>query len=261
MTVYGDLDVSVIDELPPGRTPIKTVVVGEDKRIGVYKGIAREINLGRQAYVVYPIIEESMKVDLKAATKMFEELRDVIFPEFRVGLLHGRMKSAEKETVMKQFVSGELNILVSTTVIEVGVDIPNASLMVIEHAERFGLSQLHQLRGRVGRGAEQSFCVLLTGDKKTAVAKERLGIMEETTDGFRIAEKDLEIRGQGDILGTRQSGIQSFKMANLVRDLEILTEARHEADRYLIEKKGSAETRRLIQRANADSGLRLARVG
>ena len=261
MTVYGDLDVSVIDELPPGRTPIKTVVVGEDKRIGVYKGIAREINLGRQAYVVYPIIEESIKVDLKAATKMFEELRDVIFPEFRVGLLHGRMKSAEKETVMKQFVSGELNILVSTTVIEVGVDIPNASLMVIEHAERFGLSQLHQLRGRVGRGAEQSFCVLLTGDKKTAVAKERLGIMEETTDGFRIAEKDLEIRGQGDILGTRQSGIQSFKMANLVRDLEILTEARHEADRYLIEKKGSAETRRLIQRANADSGLRLARVG
>ena len=146
MTVYGDLDVSVIDELPPGRTPIKTVVVGEDKRIGVYKGIAREINQGRQAYVVYPIIEESMKVDLKAATKMFEELRDIIFPEFSVGLLHGRMKSAEKEEVMRQFVAGELNILVSTTVIEVGVDVPNASLMVIEHAERFGLSQLHQLK-------------------------------------------------------------------------------------------------------------------
>ena len=261
MTVYGDLDVSVIDELPPGRTPIKTVVVGEDKRIGVYKGIAREINLGRQAYVVYPIIEESMKVDLKAATKMYEELRDVIFPEFRVGLLHGRMKAAEKEEIMRQFVSGELNMLVSTTVIEVGVDVPNASLMVIEHAERFGLSQLHQLRGRVGRGAEQSFCVLLTGDRKTAVAKERLGIMEETTDGFRIAEKDLEIRGQGDILGTRQSGIQSFKMANIVRDLEILTEARAEAHRYLIEKKGSSETKKLIQRASADARFHLARVG
>jgi ATP-dependent DNA helicase RecG len=261
MTVYGDLDVSVIDELPPGRTPIKTVVVGEDKRLGVYKGIAREIKLGRQAYVVYPIIEESMKVDLKAATKMYEELRDVIFPEFSVGLLHGRMKSAEKEVVMRDFVSGELNILVSTTVIEVGVDVPNASLMVIEHAERFGLSQLHQLRGRVGRGAEQSFCVLLTGDKKTAVAKERLGIMEETTDGFRIAEKDLEIRGQGDILGTRQSGIQSFKMANIVRDLELLLEARREADRYLIEKKGSKETNALMKRAISDSRFRLARVG
>jgi ATP-dependent DNA helicase RecG len=202
-----------------------------------------------------------MKVDLKAATKMYEELRDVIFPDFRVGLLHGRMKAAEKEEVMRQFVSGELNILVSTTVIEVGVDVPNASLMVIEHAERFGLSQLHQLRGRVGRGAEQSFCVLLTGDKKTAVAKERLGIMEETTDGFRIAEKDLEIRGQGDILGTRQSGIQSFKMANIVRDLEILSEARREADRYLIENKASTETKALIKQATAGHRLRLARVG
>lgn len=261
MTVYGDLDVSVIDELPPGRTPVKTVVVGEDKRIGVYKGIAREINLGRQAYVVYPIIEESMKVDLKAATKMYEELRDVIFPDFRVGLLHGRMKADEKEVVMRQFVSGELNILVSTTVIEVGVDVPNASLMVIEHAERFGLSQLHQLRGRVGRGAEQSFCVLLTGDKKTAVAKERLGIMEETNDGFRIAEKDLEIRGQGDILGTRQSGIQTFKMANIIRDLEILTEARREADSYLIEKKGSKATKLLLKLASGDVRLKLARVG
>jgi RecG-like helicase len=261
MTVYGDLDVSVIDELPPGRTPIKTVVVGEDKRIGVYKGIAREINRGRQAYVVYPIIEESMKVDLKAATKMFEELRDIIFPEFSVGLLHGRMKSAEKEEVMRRFVVGELSILVSTTVIEVGVDVPNASLMVIEHAERFGLSQLHQLRGRVGRGAEQSFCVLLTGDKKTVVAKERLGIMEETTDGFRIAEKDLEIRGQGDILGIRQSGVQSFKLANIVRDLEILTEARREADRYLIERKDSLETKSLIRKADSDNRLQLARVG
>jgi ATP-dependent DNA helicase RecG len=261
MTVYGDLDVSVIDELPPGRTPIKTVVVGEDKRIGVYKGIAREINLGRQAYIVYPIIEESMKVDLKAATKMYEELRDTIFPDFRVGLLHGKLKSAEKEEIMRQFISGDINILVSTTVVEVGVDVPNASLMVIEHAERFGLSQLHQLRGRVGRGAEQSFCVLMTGDKKTAVAKERLGIMEETTDGFRIAEKDLEIRGQGEILGTRQSGIQTFKLANIVRDLDVLSEARREVDHYLVERKGSAETKRLIRQASADGRFRLARIG
>ncbi len=261
MTVYGDLDVSVIDELPPGRTPIKTVVVGEDQRGGVYKGIEREINLGRQVYVVYPLIEESEKMDLKAATKMFEELRDKIFPDYQVGLLHGKMKPAEKEMIMRDFVSGRLNILVSTTVIEVGVDVSNASLMIIEHAERFGLSQLHQLRGRVGRGAEQSFCVLLTGDKKTAVARERLGIMEETTDGFRIAEKDLEIRGQGDILGTRQSGLQTFKIGNIIRDLEILDEARREAEFYLISRRLTKETSVLIETARADSRFRLAGIG
>lgn len=261
MTVYGDLDVSIIDELPPGRTPIKTVAVGEDQRAGVYKGIEREINLGRQAYVVYPLIEESEKLDLKAATKMFEELRDNVFPTRRVGLLHGKMKTAEKEEIMRQFVSGELNILISTTVIEVGVDVPNASLMVIEHAERFGLSQLHQLRGRVGRGAEQSYCVLLTGDKKTAVAKERLGIMEETSDGFRIAEKDLEIRGQGEIFGTRQSGIQSFRIANIIRDIEILEAAKKEAELFLTEKRLTRETSRLIEEIRADPRFHLATVG
>ena len=261
MTVYGDLDVSVIDELPPGRTPIKTVVVGEDQRGGVYKGIEREIKLGRQVYVVYPLIEESEKMDLKAATKMYEELRDKIFPHFKVGLLHGKMKTAEKEEVMGKFVAGETNILISTTVIEVGVDVPNASLMIIEHAERFGLSQLHQLRGRVGRGAEQSFCVLLTGDKKTAVARERLGIMEETTDGFRIAEKDLEIRGQGEILGTRQSGIQTFKIGNIIRDLEILDNARQEAEFYLTSKRLTKETSRLIEITKADARFRLAGIG
>ncbi|HEY0461597.1 MAG TPA: ATP-dependent DNA helicase RecG [Pyrinomonadaceae bacterium] len=261
MTVYGDLDVSVIDELPPGRTPVKTVVVGEDRRDGVYKGIEREINLGRQVYVVYPLIEESEKIDLKAATKMFEELRDKVFPHFRVGLLHGKMKPSEKEAIMQEFIAGNLNILVSTTVIEVGVDVPNASLMIIEHAERFGLSQLHQLRGRVGRGAEQSFCVLLTGDKKTAVARERLGIMEETTDGFRIAEKDLEIRGQGEILGTRQSGVQTFKIGNIIRDLEILETARHEAEFYLTEKRLTQETSGLIEMARADARFRLAGIG
>ncbi len=261
MTVYGDLDVSVIDELPPGRTPIKTVVVGEDQRGGVYKGIEREINLGRQVYVVYPLIEESEKMDLKAATKMFEELRDQVFPNFKVGLLHGKMKGGEKEAIMQEFSAGNLNILVSTTVIEVGVDVPNASLMIIEHAERFGLSQLHQLRGRVGRGAEQSFCVLLTGDKKTAVARERLGIMEETTDGFRIAEKDLEIRGQGEILGTRQSGVQTFKIGNIIRDLEILEIARKEAEFYLTQKRLTQETSGLIETARADSRFRLAGIG
>lgn len=261
MTVYGDLDVSVIDELPPGRTPIKTVVVGEDKRDGVYRGIEREISLGRQVYIVYPLIEESEKMDLKAATKMFEELRDKIFPQYQVGLLHGKMKPSEKESIMQEFIAGRLNILVSTTVIEVGVDVPNASLMIIEHAERFGLSQLHQLRGRVGRGAEQSFCVLLTGDKKTAVARERLGIMEETTDGFRIAEKDLEIRGQGEILGTRQSGVQTFKIGNIIRDLEILETARKEAEFYLTQKRLTQETSKLIEAAKADSRFRLAGIG
>ena len=261
MTVYGDLDVSIIDELPPGRTPVKTVVVGEDQRAGVYKGIEREVKLGRQVYIVYPLIEESEKMDLKAATAMFEEIRDKIFPEFVVGLLHGKMKSVDKDLVMQRFGSGEINILVSTTVIEVGVDVPNASLMIIEHAERFGLSQLHQLRGRVGRGAEQSFCVLLTGDKKTAVARERLGIMEETNDGFRIAEKDLEIRGQGEILGTRQSGIQSFKIANIIRDLEILEQAKKEAESILADRALIKEKMELIERLKSDNRLKLAGIG
>jgi ATP-dependent DNA helicase RecG len=261
MTVYGDLDVSIIDEMPPGRTPIKTVVLGEDQRTGVYKGILRELDLGRQVYVVYPLVEESQKLDLKAATKMFEELRDRIFPDRRVGLIHGRMKAADKENTMRRFVAREIDILVSTTVIEVGVDVPNASLMVVEHAERFGLSQLHQLRGRVGRGAEQSYCVLLTGDKKTAVAKERLGIMEQTNDGFKIAEKDLEIRGQGEILGTRQSGIQNFRLANIIRDLEILNAARKEAEYYLTKKRTSKETAAMVEAVRRSHRIKLAGVG
>lgn len=261
MTVYGDLDVSVIDELPPGRTPVKTVVVGEDKREGVYKGIERELDLGRQVYVVYPLIEESEKLDLKAATAMFEELQQHVFPARSIGLLHGKMKPAEKDEIMSRFKSGELEILVSTTVIEVGVDVPNASVMVIEHAERFGLSQLHQLRGRVGRGAEQSFCILLTGDKKTAVARERLGIMEETNDGFKIAEKDLEIRGEGEILGTRQSGIQLFKLANIVRDIKILESARSEAEILLTKDRNSKETVTLIKNVRSDARFKLAGIG
>ncbi|HEY0385387.1 MAG TPA: ATP-dependent DNA helicase RecG, partial [Pyrinomonadaceae bacterium] len=261
MTAYGDLDVSVIDELPPGRTPIKTVVVGEDQRQGVYKGVEREVRAGRQVYVVYPLVEESEKIDLKDATRMFEQLRDRVFPHFTIGLLHGKMKAAEKEETMRRFVAREIQILVATTVVEVGVDVPNASLMVIEHAERFGLSQLHQLRGRVGRGADQSFCVLVASDKQTSVARERLGIMEETSDGFRIAEKDLEIRGPGEVLGTRQSGLPTFRIGNLVRDVQILEEARREADYYLTERARTRETSQLIERVRADARFGLAAVG
>lgn len=261
MTVYGDLDVSIIDEMPPGRTPVKTVVVGEDQRRGVYKGIEREIKRGLQAYVVCPLVEESEKVDLKAAVATFEELRDTIFPHRRVGLIHGKLKPQEKDAVMNAFVAGELDILVSTTVIEVGVDVANASLMVIEHAERFGLSQLHQLRGRVGRGSDQSYCILMTSDKKTAVARERLGIMEETSDGFKIAEKDLEIRGQGELLGTRQSGSETFKVANLVRDMDILLVARNLAEEYLTKRRHSDNTKQMIRYASTSSRFRLGKVG
>ncbi|MGH9942276.1 MAG: ATP-dependent DNA helicase RecG [Pyrinomonadaceae bacterium] len=261
MTVYGDLDVSVIDELPPGRTPIKTVVVGEEQRAGVYKGVEREVRSGRQVYVVYPLIEESEKMDLKDATRMYEHLRDRVFPHFSLGLLHGRMKTIEKEEIMRRFVNNELQVLISTTVIEVGVDVPNASVMIIEHAERFGLSQLHQLRGRVGRGAEQSYCVLLASDKQTSVARERLGIMEETSDGFRIAEKDLEIRGPGEVMGTRQSGVPAFRVGNIVRDVRLLEEARREADHYLTARRLTRETSALIERIRADARFGLAAVG
>lgn len=261
MTVYGDLDVSVIDEMPPGRTPIKTQVFGEDGRQDCKKLIAREVRGGRQAYVVYPLVEESEKMDLRDATKRYEYLRDKVFPKFSVGLLHGRMKPEEKDEVMRSFVGGKTQILVSTTVIEVGVDVPNASVMIVEHAERFGLSQLHQLRGRVGRGAEQSYCVLLASDKQTSVARERLGIMEETNDGFKIAEKDLEIRGPGEIMGTRQAGLPEFRVANLVRDLKILEVARKEAEFYINQRKTSAEAAKLIKRVQSSAKMKLAAVG
>jgi ATP-dependent DNA helicase RecG len=261
MTVYGDLDVSIIDELPPGRTPIETKVFGEEGRQEVKKLIAREVRAGRQVYVVYPLVEESEKMDLRDATKRYEYLRDRVFPKFSVGLLHGRMKPEEKEEVMRRFITGEIQILVSTTVIEVGVDVPNASVMIVEHAERFGLSQLHQLRGRVGRGAEQSYCLLLASDKQTEVARERLGIMEETNDGFKIAEKDLQIRGPGEVMGTRQAGLPEFRVANLIRDLEILQLARKEADYYVNQRKTSAEAAKMIKRVQGDARMKLAAVG
>jgi ATP-dependent DNA helicase RecG len=261
MTIYGDLDVSVIDEMPPGRTPIETRICGEEERPEVKQLIAREVAAGRQVYVVYPLVEESEKMDLKDATQRYEYLRSKVFPRLSVGLVHGKMKTAEKEDVMRRFVAGEIQILVSTTVIEVGVDVPNASVMIVEHAERFGLSQLHQLRGRVGRGAEKSYCVLLTSDKQTAVAVERLGIMAKTNDGFVIAEKDLEIRGPGELLGTKQSGLPEFRVANIVRDQKFLDGARREAEFYLAKGEQSAETAKMIERVRSDTRFGLAAVG
>jgi ATP-dependent DNA helicase RecG len=259
MTVYGDLEVSMIDELPPGRTPVSTHVRGDDRREKIYEFIREQIRAGRQAYVVYPIIEESEKLDLRNATEMYQHLRRDIFPELRLGLLHGRMKSAEKDEVMTAFVANEVQILVATTVIEVGVDVPNATVMLIEHAERFGLSQLHQMRGRVGRGAAESYCILLAQYEQTKEARERLQIMEETTDGFRIAERDLEIRGPGEVLGTRQSGLPVFRIANLVRDQKVLIAARKEAD-YLLSAM-SPEAKLLVARVRNEPRYGLAEIG
>ena len=238
MTVYGDLDVSVIDEMPPGRSAVKTSVLYEERggREEAYEVIRREVEKGRQVYVVYPLIEESENLDfkdLKHATKMAEELRRDVFPDLRVGLIHGRLKPAEKEGVMRGFINRDIDILVATTVIEVGVDVPNATVMVIENAERYGLSQLHQLRGRIGRGEHESNCVLLTRYKSTDVSRRRLKVLQKTTDGFRIAEADLMIRGPGDFMGTKQSGLPEFRFANILRDQRILGEAREEAFRLV----------------------------
>jgi ATP-dependent DNA helicase RecG len=240
MTVYGDLDISILDEMPPGRKPIKTLVFYEEKGAHkrAYDIVREEIKKGRQAYVVYPLIEESASPDfkdLKYATQMADRLQNEIFPEFRVGLLHGRMKAEEKDEVMKRFIWGGIDILVSTTVIEVGVDVPNATVMVVENAERFGLSQLHQLRGRIGRGEHESICIFMSGCRRTEDAQRRLSVMEKTSDGFRIAEADLMIRGPGDFLGTKQSGLPEFRFANLIRDARILAEAREEAFRVVKE--------------------------
>jgi ATP-dependent DNA helicase RecG len=261
MTIYGDLDVSVIDELPPGRTPIETMVLGEDQRQEVKRLISREVKAGRQVYVVYPLVEESEKMDLRDAKRRYEYLKETVFPKLSVGLLHGKMKAADKEEVMNAFASGAINIIVTTTVIEVGVDVPNASVMIVEHAERFGLSQLHQLRGRVGRGAEKSYCVLLTTDKKTVVAQERLGIMAKTGNGFIIAEKDLEIRGPGELLGTKQSGLPESRIGNIVRDQAILEKARTAADYYLNEKVSSPETKRMVKYLASTNRFGLASIG
>lgn len=232
MTVYGDLDVSIIDELPPGRSPIVTRKVFPTKRENVFGFVREQLAKGRQAYVIYPLVEESEKMDLKNAVDEHKGLSEM-YSEFKVGLLHGKMKGDEKEAVMNAFRNNEIQLLVSTTVVEVGVDVPNANIMIIEHAERFGLSQLHQLRGRVGRGEHKSYCILMLGYALSEDALKRAEIIEGTTDGFKISEADLELRGPGEFLGRRQSGLPGFKMANLVRDIAILKEARDAAHRLL----------------------------
>ena len=229
LTLYGDLDVSVLDELPPGRTPIVTKAVPDERAADVWEFVRREIAAGHQAYVVYPVIEENEERELKAAEQMHRQLREKIFPNLHVGLLHGRLDADTKERIMREFQRGEIEILVSTTVIEVGVDVSNATVMVIEHADRFGLAQLHQLRGRIGRGAAKSYCVLMHGGKVSEEGQRRLDAMARTNDGFQIAELDLELRGPGDFFGTKQAGIPSFRVANLIRDRQLLEAAKREA--------------------------------
>jgi len=240
LTLYGDLDVTVLDEMPPGRTPIVTRRVADDRAEEVWNFVRKQVEAKHQAYVVYPVIEENEETELKAALKMYKELDKKMFPDLRVGLLHGRMPADLKEQVMRLFQKGEIDILVATTVIEVGVDVANASVMVIEHAERFGLSQLHQLRGRIGRGAAKSYCVLMTGGKVSEDGERRLDAMVRTNDGFKIAELDLELRGPGEFFGTRQAGMPSFQVANLIRDRQLLEAAKREAAAVLAGEDVSA---------------------
>lgn len=229
LTLYGDLDLSVLDELPPGRTPIMTKCVSDDESPKVWEFVRKQVTAGHQVYVVYPVIAENEESELKAAIKMYRELSGHVFADLKVGLLHGRLDPDLKDQVMRMFQKGELQILVATTVIEVGVDVPNATAMIIEHAERFGLAQLHQLRGRIGRGAAKSYCILMTGGKVSEEGQKRLDAMVRTNDGFKIAELDLELRGPGEFFGTRQAGLPSFRVANIIRDGQLLEAAKHEA--------------------------------
>ncbi len=246
LTIYGDLDVSVINELPPNRRPIKTFHKTHVELEQVWSFVKREVDKGRQAYVVYPAIEESEALAVKAAQKAYGELSERVFPTLKVGLLHGKLKAAEKEEVMDAFKRGEVQVLVSTTVIEVGVDVPNATVMVIENAERFGLAQIHQLRGRVGRGAEQSYCILVTG-KLSDAGRERIRTLVESTDGFYISEMDLRLRGPGEFLGTRQSGLPAFCIGNILRDADILEIARGEAQSFVAHPPSSDELDRAMR--------------
>jgi ATP-dependent DNA helicase RecG len=260
LTVYGDLDVSVIRDTPPGRLPIKTAAKPESRRDEVYAFVRQQLDAGRQVYVIYPLVEESDKIDLRAATEMADHLAQEVFPTYSVGLLHGRLKQDGKERVMKAFVAGELQVLVSTTVVEVGVDVANASVMIVEHAERFGLSQLHQLRGRVGRDRYQSYCFLLYQSPLSDEARERLKAMTDTTDGFEIAERDLDLRGPGDFFGTRQAGMPTFRLIDLVRDRELLDVAQREAaDWFESAVPTPAAVERLLQ--NWETRFRLIEIG
>jgi len=267
LTVYGDLDISVIDQMPPGRVPIETRWSAESHIQGVWGFLRREMSAGRQAYVVYPVIEQSKSAEsqrsLKAAMVEYERLKKFIFPERKVGLLHGRLKSEEKEEVMERFRRRELDLLVATTVIEVGVDVPNATVMVIEHAERFGLSQLHQLRGRIGRGGEKGTCILIAPRTPGEDARERLETMVRTTNGFEIAETDLSIRGPGEFFGTRQHGELGFHIANPLRDFDLLELARREALTLVESPASEPARRRLLSRLPLEwqQRYRLASVG
>ncbi|GAA4232540.1 ATP-dependent DNA helicase RecG [Postechiella marina] len=243
MSVYGDLDISIIDELPPGRKAIKTVHRYDNNRLKVFKFIRDEIKLGRQIYIVYPLIKENATMDYKDLMDGYESIsRDFPMPEYQISIVHGKMKPNDKEYEMQRFIKGETQIMVATTVIEVGVNVPNASVMIIESAERFGLSQLHQLRGRVGRGAEQSYCILMTGHKLSSDGKTRLETMVRTSDGFEIAEVDLRLRGPGDIMGTQQSGILNLKIADIIKDNDILQHARYHAKKVLNEDPSLSKT-------------------
>jgi ATP-dependent DNA helicase RecG len=246
LTIYGDLDVSIIDELPPGRKPIVTRHVPEAKVENIYSFIAQEIQAGRQAYVVYPVVEESETLAVKAAEKMYQHLSTKVFPGASVGLLHGRLPAQDKDSAMQDFKDGKTKILVATTVIEVGVDVPNASVMVIEQAERFGLAQIHQLRGRVGRGGHQSYCILVTG-KLNDIARERIRTLVDSSDGFYIAEMDMKLRGPGEFFGTKQSGVPGLRLADLMRDVDILDMARNEAKALIDERKEPEELRSAVR--------------
>jgi ATP-dependent DNA helicase RecG len=264
MALYGDLDLSVLDELPPGRKPVQTLLKRPDSRDDVYRFVERELEGGRQAYVVYPLVEESEKVDLKAATEEYERLAESVFPHRRVGLIHGKLPSEEKDRVMRGFAAGEVDVLVATTVIEVGIDVANASVMVVENAERFGLSQLHQLRGRVGRGADESYCILVS--QPGEIAAERLKVFRSTSDGFAIAQADLRIRGQGDLFGEAQSGRDPIlRFADLIRDEDLLYRAQPLARELVdedpeLEHPRSTRIRGLLEARWSDR-LRLFQVG
>ncbi len=265
MTVFGDLDVSIIDELPPGRHPVQTRIIREKDRARAYDAMRRELSSGSQCYVVYPLVEESEELSLKDATNMAAHMASDVFPQYKVGLIHGRMPQAEKETVMRDFKEKKIDVLVSTTVIEVGVDVPNATVMLIEHAERFGLAQLHQLRGRVGRGKKKSLGLLLGQWTNSEDTYRRLKVMERTMDGFKIAEEDLKIRGPGDFVGTRQAGLPDFRMSEALLDLTLLKKARHEAFAFLEAdpglKKGWSPCVREVLKARWEGRLELAGIG
>jgi ATP-dependent DNA helicase RecG len=250
LTLYGDLDVSVIDSLPPGRKKIRTSLHGGKSKSDVYEFLEKELQKGHQAYVVYPLVEESQKADLKAATQSYELLKKEIFPHRRLALLHGRIKSRERESIMQTFRDGGYDLLVCTTVIEVGVDVPNATVMVVEHAERFGLSQLHQLRGRIGRGEDQSYCLLVAEPPLSEEAQKRLKAMSATTDGFKISEIDLELRGPGEFFGTRQHGLPELKIADIVTDARLLYQARNCAFKIVEEDPRLAQKENLCIRSN-----------